>query len=152
LLSAWQTGVWKTPSEFGGASTKAAFHRFEAEFRCCSQEVQVKKVDDFKATINRRQQAAGILNDDDAARPHNDQSDFDDDYLLWPNDELEQHSFVLNHIAARSSAAEDSLYPPGRREGPPRSSSAAVTVIDDGNDDQTSRPGDVDSLLEVSSA
>ena len=125
-LSAWKTGEFRVPPEFGpggGAQRKCdtrninhavnnactdVFRRLDADFRSSSPEVQAKKIDNIRSMIRRRIHSTGT--DPAMAQPHNDQGSFDEDFLDYVPEELIQlpnNSF--NYLISFVAATEDSM-------------------------------------------
>jgi hypothetical protein len=96
-LSAWNTGTFRVPPEFGpggGASHKcntrkinhgvnnartAVFPCQNADFRSSSPVIQAKKIDNIPSMIRQGVNSTGT--DSVMAQSHNDQGTFDDDFL-----------------------------------------------------------------------
>jgi hypothetical protein len=51
---------------------------------------------------------AGMADSDSDALPHNDQAEFDDEYMEWLNDGSNRHKFVISHITTRTLATPGS--------------------------------------------
>jgi len=95
-LSAWKTGKFRVPPEFGpgggaqpNCNTKNVnlavntacpdvFRRCDEDFRPFSPEVQGKKIDTICSMIHPKIHATGI--DPAMAQPHNDEGSFDEDF------------------------------------------------------------------------
>ena len=125
-LSAWKTGEFRVPPEFGpggGAQRKCdtrninhtvnnactdVFHRLDADFRSSSPEVQAKKIDNIRSMIRRRIHSTGT--DPAMAQPHNDQGSFDEDFLDYvPEELIEQPDNSFNRLSSFVAATEASM-------------------------------------------
>lgn len=122
-LSAWKTGEFRVPPEFGpggGAQRKCdtrnidhavnnacadVFRRLDADFRSSSPEVQAKKIDNIRSMIRRRIHSTGT--DPAMAQPHNDQGSFDEDFLDYvPEELIEQPDDSFNRLSSFVAATE----------------------------------------------
>lgn len=125
-LSAWKTGEFRVPPEFGpggGAQRKCdtrninhavnnactdVFRRLDADFRSSSPEVQAKKIDNIRSMIRRRIHSTGT--DPAMAQPHNDQGSFDEDFLDYvPEELIEQPDNSFNRLSSFVAATEASM-------------------------------------------
>jgi len=125
-LSAWTTGEFKVPPEFGpggGAQCKCdttnvnhavnnactdVFRHLDADFRSSSPEVQAKKIDNICSMIRRRIHSTGT--DPAMAQPHNDQGSFDEDFLDYILEELiEPPDNSFNRLSSFVAATEASM-------------------------------------------
>jgi hypothetical protein len=125
-LSAWKTGEFRVPPEFGpggGAQRKCdtrninhavnnactdVFRRLDADFRSSSPEVQAKKIDNIRSMICRRIHSTGT--DPAMAQPHNDQGSFDEDFLDYvPEELIEQPDNSFNRLSSFVAATEASM-------------------------------------------
>ena len=125
-LSAWKTGEFRVPPEFGpggGAQRKCdtrninhavnnvctdVFRRLDADFRSSSPEVQAKKIDNIRSMIRRRIHSTGT--DPAMAQPHNDQGSFDEDFLDYvPEELIEQPNNSFNRLSSFVAATEASM-------------------------------------------
>jgi len=102
-LSAWKTGKFRVPPEFGpggGAQPNCntrnvnhavdtacpdVFRHRDEDFRSFSPEVQGKKIVTIRSMIHPRIHSSGI--DPPMAQPHNDEGSFDDDFLDYVPEE-----------------------------------------------------------------
>ena len=125
-LSAWKTGEFRVPPEFGpggGAQRKCdtrninhavnnactdVFRRLDADFRSSSPEVKAKKIDNIRSMIRRRIHSTGT--DPAMAQPHNDQGSFDEDFLDYvPEELIEQPDNSFNRLSSFVAATEASM-------------------------------------------
>jgi Domain of unknown function (DUF6532) len=125
-LSAWKTGEFRVPPEFGpggGAQRKCdtrninhavnnvctdVFRRLDADFCSSSPEVQAKKIDNIRSMIRRRIHSTGT--DPAMAQPHNDQGSFDEDFLDYvPEELIEQPDNSFNRLSSFVAATEASM-------------------------------------------
>jgi hypothetical protein len=125
-LSAWKTGEFRVPPEFGpggGAQRKCdtrninhavnnactdVFRRLDGDFRSSSPEVQAKKIDNIRSMIRRRIHSTGT--DPAMAQPHNDQGSFDEDFLDYvPEELIEQPDNSFNRLSSFVAATEASM-------------------------------------------
>jgi hypothetical protein len=125
-LSAWKTGEFRVPPEFGpggGAQRKCdtrninhavnnaytdVFRRLDTDFRSSSPEVQAKKIDNIRSMIRRRIHSTGT--DPAMAQPHNDQGSFDEDFLDYvPEELIEQPDNSFNRLSSFVAATEASM-------------------------------------------
>jgi len=124
--SAWKTGKFRVPPEFGpggGVQRKCdtgninrvvnnactdLFRRLDADFRSSSPEVQAKKIDNIRSMIRRRIHSTGT--DPVMAQPHNDQGSFDEDFLDYvPEELIEQPDNSFNRLSSFVAATEASM-------------------------------------------
>jgi hypothetical protein len=125
-LSAWNTGEFRVPSEFGpggGVQCKCdtkiinhavnkactdVFSQLDMDFRSSSPEVQATKIDYICSMIRRRIHSTG--RDLAMAQPHNDQGSFDEDFLDYvPEELIEQPDNSFNHPSSFVDATEASM-------------------------------------------
>jgi len=125
-LSAWKTGEFSVPPEFGpegGAQPKCdtrninhavnnactdIFRRLDADFCSSSPDVQAKKIDNIRRMIRRRIYSTGT--DPAMAQPPNDQGSFDEDFLDYvPEELIEQPDNSFNHPSSFVAATEASM-------------------------------------------
>jgi len=103
-LSAWKTGQYWVPPEFGpegGAQRKCdtrninyavnnactdGFRRLYADFRSSLPDVQAKMINTIRSMIHQRIHSTGT--DPAMAQPHKDQGSFDEDFLDYVPEEL----------------------------------------------------------------
>jgi hypothetical protein len=103
-LSAWKTGEFRVPQEFGpggGAQCKCntrninqgvnnactdVFRGLDMDFRSSSPYVQPIKIDNIRSMIRQRIHSTG--KDPAMAQPHNEQGSFDEDFLDYVPEEL----------------------------------------------------------------
>jgi len=104
ILSAWKTGEFQLPPEFGperAAQCKCdtrninqkvnnactdVFHRLDADFCLFSLQVQAKKIDNICSMIHQRIHSPGT--DPAMPQPHNDQGSFDEYFIDYVPEEL----------------------------------------------------------------
>jgi len=125
-LSAWKTGEFRVPPEFGpggGAQRKCdtrninptinnactnVFRPLNADFRSSLPEVQAKKIKNICSMIRRRIHSTGA--DPAMAQPHNHQGSFDEDFLDYvPEELIEQPDNSFNRLSSFVAATEASL-------------------------------------------
>jgi len=125
-LSAWKTGEFRVPPEFGpggGAQCKCdtrnidhaviiactdVFRRLDADFRSSSPEVEAKEIDNIRSMIRRRIHSTGT--DPAMAQPRNNQGSFDEDSLDYvPEELIEQPDNSCNRLSSFVAATEASM-------------------------------------------
>jgi len=125
-LSAWETGKFIVPSEFGpggGAQRKCdtrninhavntacidVFCHLNADFCSCSPEHRAKKLDNIRIMIHRRIHSTGLV--PAMAQSHNNQGSFDEDFLDYIPDKLiEQPDNSFNYLSTFVVATEASM-------------------------------------------
>jgi len=125
-LSAWKTGEFRVPPEFGpggGAQHKCntrninhavnnectnGFCRLDGDFCSSSPDVQAKEIDNIRSMIRRRIDSTGT--DPAMAQPHNDQGSFDEDFLDYvPEELIEQPDNSFNRLSSFVAATEASM-------------------------------------------
>jgi len=125
-LSAWKTGEFRVPPEFGpggGAQRKCNTRninhavnnactdetcRLDANFRSFSPEVQAKKTDNIRSMIRQRIHLTGT--DSAMAQPHDDQGSFDEDFLDYiPEELIEQPNNSFSRLSSFVAATEASM-------------------------------------------
>jgi len=122
-LSAWKTGEFRVPPEFGpggGAQRMCdtrnihhavingctdVFRRLDTDFRSSSPEVQAKNIDNIRSMIRWRIHSTGT--DPAMAQPHHDQGSFDEDFLDYvPEELIEQPDHSFNRLSSFVAATE----------------------------------------------
>jgi hypothetical protein len=125
-LSAWNTGEFRVPAEFGpggGAQCKCdtsninhavdnactdVFRRLNADFRSSSPEVHPKKIDNIRSMIRRRIHSTGT--DPAMAQPHNNQGSFAENFLDYiPEELIELPDNSFNGLSRFVAATEASM-------------------------------------------
>jgi len=125
-LSAWKTGEFRIPPEFGpggGAQCKCetrninhmvdnacthVFRHLDADFRSSSPEVHANKIDNIDSMIRQRIHSTGT--DPVMAQPHNDQGSFDEDFLHYvPEELIEQLDNSFNCLSSFVAATKASM-------------------------------------------
>jgi hypothetical protein len=125
-LSAWKTGKFRVPPEFGpggGAKRKRdtrnikhavntsstdVFLCLDEDFHFSAPEVQAKKIDNIQGMICRRIHSTG--RDPAMAQPHNDQGTFEEDFQIHvPEELIEQPGNCFNRLSSFVAATEASM-------------------------------------------
>ena len=125
-LSAWKTGNFRVPPEFGqggGAQRKCdtrtinhdinnactdVFCCLDAEFSSSSPEGQAKKIDNIHSIIRRRIHSTGT--DPVMAQPHKVQGTSDEDFLDYiPQELMEQPDNSFHRLSSFVAATEASM-------------------------------------------
>jgi len=125
-LSAWKTGEFRIPPEFGpggGAQRKCntrnfnhavnnacteVFRHLDKDFHFSSPEVRAKTTDNIRSMIRRRIHSTGT--DPAMAQRHNDQGSFNEDFLDYVLEELiEQPDTSFNLLSSFVAATEASM-------------------------------------------
>jgi len=125
-LSAWKTGKFTVPPQFGpggGAQRKCntrninhvvnnacidVFHRLYADYLSSLPEVQAKNIDNIRCMIRQRIQSTGM--DPVMAQPHNDQGSYDEDFFDYIPEELIEHpDNSINLLSSSVAATEASM-------------------------------------------
>jgi len=106
-LSAWKTGEFRVPPEFGpGGEAQCkcdtrninhvvnntctdVYHHYDTDFHCSSPEIRAKTIDHIRIMICQRIHSTGT--DPAMAQPHNDQRSIDEDFLDYVPEELIEH-------------------------------------------------------------